>query len=222
MPNNLCESTAHQEGSDTRAKVGLRLCRACHDRLKAGLAGLPDLYAGCEQALTGSRYQLIEWVSGWRPSGIVLDDAAVTVRADMVAVLASWAGLIASERGVPAPRQQREIGRLVAFLTEHLDWLSAHLAAGDFAGEVADLTRAAQNVISPDTAMYVKLGPCEQPGCGKPVFVRIGAADQALPDQVSCEAGHGVPPERWLLRSRELARFRREFDQWTSQAERAA
>jgi hypothetical protein len=48
-------------------------------------------------------------------------------RTRMLAVLSSWSGLVADERGVPGPGR-REVVVLARFLRAHLDWLATHPA----------------------------------------------------------------------------------------------
>lgn len=193
MPDNLCASCGCRA---VTAAPGTRLCSACQTRLRANLAVLPDLHAACADELTPSDHRTRERVTGWTPKGIVLREGVMTVRSDMVAVLASWATLIVDDRRVRGPRGQ-EVRHLVAFLLHHLGWLAAHPAAGDFADEIGELVRAVRDVLDPGKAADLAVSSCERPGCAEPVLARIGARDPGR-HLVACTAGHRVPPEHWL------------------------
>jgi hypothetical protein len=97
------------------------------------LAVLPRLYDACEAVLGGRRRHFADdRVRGGLSRGLNLHEGALRARSRMLTVLASWSGLVASERGVSPPRR-REVGVLAPFLLSHVDWLTGHPAAGDFA-----------------------------------------------------------------------------------------
>jgi hypothetical protein len=209
MRTMLCESLACMGHGDAgkqqsrQAVSSLRLCRECRRKVRSELVGLPALHKDCERVLTRRRQGYLKKVSGRRLNGICLDEAAVTVRSDIVRVLASWSGLVVGERGVTGP-DKREVVQLAGFLDLHLDWLVAHPAAHDFAGEIATLATAARDVIDPGPAFRMELGRCEESGCGRTMYATIGAEDESLRHKVICEAGHVWQPQQWLLLGRRM------------------
>lgn len=190
---------------------GLLLCRACRDWLARQLAGLPALYHGCERALEHRRHRPVERVSGWWPGGVCLDDSVVEVRSAMVEVLASWCLMIVAERGTAGPGQ-RTVECLAAYLRAHLDWLAAHAAAADFAGEIDQLVKSARDVVGPAAKPDIELGPCATPDCGTVVRATVGHGDESAAYQVICEAGHVWQPGQWLLLRRRIEQAGRQPD----------
>jgi hypothetical protein len=207
MPG-ACEAPACRADLDIRAlSLGLRLCAACRDRLARQLSRLPALYKECEETLLHRADHSAGRVSGRWPGGICLNEGAVTVRSNMTDVLASWCEMVVGERGVPRPGR-RTVGQLAAFLRTHLEWLSAHPAAADFAAEVAKLVAAASDVTCPDPILTMDLGPCAEPGCQRILRATIRGPDQSLTQQVRCDAGHIWLPHQWLLLGRRIERAR--------------
>ncbi|MFF7381173.1 hypothetical protein ACIP4Q_36640 [Streptomyces massasporeus] len=180
------------------AASGQRLCLVCRARLKEDLVRLPGLYDGCGEVLSPARPAITERVSSGRSrQGIRLNEAALQARGDMVPVLASWAGAIVAERGVSAP-PRREVHALAAFLARHLDWLAAHPAAGECAGEVRRVTNVARSALAPRPTLPQELGSCPVTDCEESVRTARGADARHV---VRCGAGHVLPPDRWLLLS---------------------
>ncbi len=189
-----CRSRRHEHGATPpRVAPGLAICAECRERAEENLVELPELYEMCAYVLDLRRPQPRERVSGRRPHGIVLRDAVVTVRSDILGVLASWCGLVTSERGVAGP-DELSIRRLTTFVQVHLTWLVAHQAAADFADELNELAEAAREVLTPDADLEFELGPCSHPGCEWTV-----RAEGHPPQRIRCDAGHEWPPEQWLL-----------------------
>ncbi len=213
MRTILCESLACMGHGDAgqqqphQAAPGLRLCWGCRHTARSDLIRLPVLYKDCERVLTPRRQGYEKKVSGRRLNGISLDDTAVTVRSDIVDVLASWSGLVVDERGVTGP-DKREVAQLVGFLDSHLDWLVAHPAAHDFADEIAALVNAARDVIDPDPTLRMELGRCAESGCGHMMYATIRAENEPRRHTVSCEAGHVWQPQQWLLLGRRIEQAR--------------
>jgi hypothetical protein len=161
------------------------------------LARLPQMYAVCEDELEVHRQDPIRVTGGNRPTGICLNDEAVTVRGDVVAVLTSWCDLIARERGVTGPRS-RDVRRLASFVEGDLDWLATHAVAADFAEEITGLVRSVRRVLDPAQVRTIDLAPCPREGCDHVVRASISLVQHRLPPQVSCDAGHDFPPREWL------------------------
>ena len=193
MSDNLCESCGTPNST---AAPQPRLCPVCRARLRTSLAALPSLHEACANELVPARRWMRERVTGGLPAGIALRENVATARANANAVLVAWASLVVEERRVRGP-EGREVAPVVAFLQGHLDWLSAHPAAGEFADEVAGLVSALREVVNPGADAGFPVGRCDQPGCAEPVLVQLEVGDPGR-YPVSCTAGHRVPPERWL------------------------
>ncbi|MGB3442447.1 MAG: hypothetical protein WBA97_27210 [Actinophytocola sp.] len=188
----FCRSQRHG-GVASRTAAGLSICTECRDEAEENLVELPQLYDMCAYMLDVPRQQPRERVSGHRPRGIVLRDAVVSIRSDILGVLASWCGLVASERGVTGP-DELSIPRLSTFVQIHFGWLTAHPAGADFTDELAALAERARAVLTPDPLTVMPLGPCPRPGCGWTL-----RAEGHPPKRILCEAGHEWPPDQWLL-----------------------
>jgi len=189
-------STANADPRPRPAAPGLVLCRSCRDRLAADLVALPGLYAELERNLATSR-GMLERVRGSGTPGIRLNQQAVNVRADMLAVLASWADLVVDGSGATPPA--RTVPALAAFLGRKLRWLSARPAAGDAADEIATLAQAAKTAARPDPSRRIQLGPCVVDGCNGRLTALVRDRDAALPSAITCDTGtdHAWPPDLW-------------------------
>jgi hypothetical protein len=188
------------EGGSNPAGSSL-LCGNCLDRLRAHVARLPDLFRECGELLAGTRKAPVGRVTGRGTGGLALNGAAVAARADIVAVAASWAGLIADERPV-ATRPSRRIADLSLFLLLHLDWLACHAAAADAVTEFARVVAAAKAVLDPEDVRQVDLGECDVPGCSGTLRVVFGGRSSG----VSCDRGHTRQASEWLSVARRVNR----------------
>jgi len=191
-----CRSRRHEPGTAPPLAPGLGICSLCRDLTEKTLIELPALFEMCAHALDLRPNEPRERVSGHRPRGIVLRDAVVSVRSDILGVLAAWSGLVTVERGVAGP-DELAIRKLVGFLAIHVRWLCQHPAAADFADEVTGLADAANEAMRPDTGFRVAVGTCLHPGCDRTVYAEAHR-EGAEPYEVSCEAGHVWAPRHWL------------------------
>jgi hypothetical protein len=212
MGKTLCTAPACVSDRPRLALPGVKICVLCRDKLSNDLLGLPKLYDGCEDALTFEKRGMTPRVSGWRPTGISLDETAMRVRSDMIGVLSSWAVMIVEELDAKSPNLAG-IWQLSTFLMIHFDWLLNHPAAADFAEEITDLTKAAHDVIQPEPGVKLDIGPCTHPGCGHTVCATIHGEQEFSPSQVSCDAGHVLRPDQWLLHTRRIRRAKRVLTQ---------
>lgn len=204
-----CRSRRHEPGDTPACATGLTICPSCRFLVEETLIELPALFELCAHALDLRPNEIRERVSGHRPRGIVLHDAVVSVRSDILGVLASWCALVTSERGVLSP-DELDIRKLVGFLAVHLHWLCGHQAAADFVDELAELTTTATEAIQPKTGFRAAVGPCPHPGCGETIYAEAHQ-EGAAPYEVSCTAGHVWAPEHWLqLRGKRRRDTRRE------------
>ncbi|MET8755722.1 hypothetical protein ACFXPI_31145 [Streptomyces sp. NPDC059104] len=170
-----------------------RLCRTCRDHLSAGLGELAHLYEECGRVLGGTTPgSLRERTSGGELPGLPFNGAAADVRARMVSVLGSWGGLVAQERGFPAP--PRTVADLTAFLQRNADWIAAHPAAAEASEEIARLVRSGRRAAFPEPARTFRLGDCPEPGCPGGLALSVRDADRTAGRAVVCDAD---PAHRW-------------------------
>jgi len=181
------------------------LCAECLDNLRRNLVRLPELYRECEERLDNRRALGMERISGGMSTGISLNEGIVAARATVLAVAASWAGLVADERAT-ATRPHRDVADLSRFLLAHLDWLAGHAAVGDAVAELGQAVTAAEAEGVHHAGARQELGACSEPGCTGLVYATVGAA--ADPSGVGCDQGHRWRPNEWLLLARRLARPR--------------
>lgn len=185
--------------ADGRHVRGSRACVACVARLRKDIARLPHLYQDCEEMLVKRPQPGQERVRGSRSSGISLDGRVVAVRADIMTVMASWAGFVAEHRP-SAQRPEREVTALARFMLVHLDWLSQQPCMPEAVTEFRRLSRAAEEALSHPSGGRA-LGACERPGCTGTVYAH---SDTSTPAHVSCDRGHRWPPSEWLRLSTRL------------------
>jgi hypothetical protein len=165
------------------------------------LRALLDLYRESDLALVPARPLLRERVSGSRGAvGIVLDERAVTLRTRLTEVLALWARLVVDERKGGAPRPaERGTRALVPFLRRQLTWLAGHPAGVDFDEELIELRSEFGALFGPGPVRTFPLGACVEPGCAGTLHGVLPAGGERVPSHVTCDAGHALPPRRWLL-----------------------
>jgi hypothetical protein len=169
------------------------------DRVRRDLAELPKLFDRCESLLVSFPRAFAPRVAGGGTSGLVLDERVTDARRDIVAVLASWSGLVADERRVRRPG--RDAAELSAFLAVHLDWLLAHPAGPCFAEEVLAVASTAREVSRSGPGPAVELGRCVEEGCDHPMVATRGTSSDF---EVRCAAGHSWRPRQWLSLARQL------------------
>jgi hypothetical protein len=191
-----CRSRRHEPGKAPLLASGIGICSNCRELAEKTLIELPALFEMCAHALDLRSNEQRERVSGHRPRGIVLRDAVVSVRSEILGVLAAWCGLVTTERGVLGP-DELAIRKLVGFLAIHVHWLFAHPAAPDFVDELTGLADAANEAMKPETGFRVAVGACLYPDCDRLVYAEAHR-EGADPYEVSCEAGHVWAPRHWL------------------------
>lgn len=168
------------------------LCAACASRLRNNISSLRVLYRDCGSLLVRPRYGFLERTSTFRGGGISLNEAAVEVRGEILAVAASWAALVVDERRLAA-RPRREVPPLTEFLLAHVDWLSRHPAAADAYAEIARVVSKAETCAT-SSRNHIDLGPCSAADCEGIVRVTF----HSRTTDVSCEHGHRPMPDEWL------------------------
>lgn len=190
-----CRSRRHEPGKAPQLAPGLAICPFCRDLTEKTLIELPALFDLCANALDPRPNEPSERIGGHRPGGVVRD-AVVSVRSDILGVLAAWSGVVTVERGVAGP-DELAIRKLVGFLAIHVHWLCCHARAADFADEVTGLADAVNEAMRPDAGFRVAEGTCPHPDCDQTVYAEAHR-EGAEPYEVSCEAGHVWAPRHWL------------------------
>ncbi|MDX3691336.1 hypothetical protein PV726_13515 [Streptomyces europaeiscabiei] len=169
------------------------LCASCRDSLAQILRALPRLYEECERLLAGAERPRERTGGGTGTQrGIPLNTAAVEVRADMLATLASWSGLMAEESDESGP--ERTVTELARWLVARLLRLAAHPAVGDFSAELHRLAVAAREVVSPDGSQRVEVGRCVAAGCDGRLVAWSAAGPGGL-GEIRCDSD---PDHRWV------------------------
>lgn len=178
------------------ASAGALLCRWCQERLDRDLGRLPSLYEECGQALGGPAPRPWGRRSGTPRRGMPFNTAAAECRATMLAVLASWAELVAEERRVGPP--ERTVPALCAFLRLHVPWLVGHSSAEDASGEVAALVRSALRAIGLSPSRRIQVGSCVEPECPGSLDAHV-PEDGRRPSVIRCTADstHAWPGSAW-------------------------
>lgn len=193
--NPTCRGTGVIDSSRSGHPSGARVCANCLSRLAETLRQLPVLYARCGELLQGERTRRVPRARGGRREGIVLNDALVEARAEVLALTVLWAAMVVDEARPPR-RPRREVQTLVDFLLEYFDWLATHPAIADAVDEFAELHALVHRTIDPGPNR-IELGRCDRPGCDHLVYAQLAAS---VPGNrlVSCPAGHTAQPHQWL------------------------
>jgi len=108
----------------------------------------------------------------------------VSLRRFTVDVLNGWSRVVMEDRPVEkALPNGSDAKSMAAFLDRHAQWMSGHDAAGDCAGELADVARRITALVAPPVRDYVNLGDCPfvvgEAFCYGKVRARIGFEDEA-------------------------------------------
>jgi len=186
-------------GGGPRAPLrGTRLCAGCTRALAADLTALPGLHDQCGQLLGGSDSRPpATRTTGSSVPGLPFNTSAADTRAAILAITASWSGLVARERRITPP--PRTVGDLARFLLRHLPWLVAHPAAPELSREIAETARAARQVADPQPLRRVRIGDCVEPGCPGwlTALVRSGGAGLSAEVVCSAQSAHRWPTQEW-------------------------
>ncbi|BBC30338.1 hypothetical protein SGFS_016320 [Streptomyces graminofaciens] len=142
--------------------------------------------------------------SGGSSPGIPFNTAASEVRSEILALLGSWAGMVAEGRRLPPP--PRTVETLAAFLLRHAGWLTACSAAGDASREVERLTRRAAQVSDPADRRLITVGLCPEPGCAGALqaSVRPDADEPLLEVRCRTESAHRWAGHELILLKRRM------------------
>src|SRR5690349_25066252 len=85
----------------------------------------------------------------------------VSLRRFTVDVLNGWSRVVMEDRPVEkALPNGSDAKGMAAFLDRHAQWMSGHDAAGDCAGELADVARRITNLVTPQRKEWISLGSC--------------------------------------------------------------
>lgn len=173
--------------------------RSLAESLSARLLDVGEVYQESEEELAAMRGRPVERVSGTRSVGIRLDDRMLSLRSRIADLLRSWAGLVVSERGIPASPGV-DVPALLRFLGGQIPWLAEHAAGPDLDAELSALLDSSRSLLGP-RVHQVSLGMCCHPGCTAPLRAVLSGAGGMAFSQVACDTGHTVPPGEWLLLS---------------------
>lgn len=197
-----CGSDDRACATPRRALDGLYVCGGCFDRLEQTLAELPARYDDLAERLASGGGAGPK-VTGSPERALPIVPAVADHREQIARVLASWASLVAEERGLRGPASPTP-HTLAAWLGEHLTWCCAQPWIDDFTGEVRDLSGRAYALLYPSGRRRVKVGPCVE--CSGTLTATIAPVDDLLPSSIDCDAdeAHSWSADRWLALGRRL------------------
>lgn len=189
-----------------RAADGLRLCWLHRDQLarnalRAGVVHA-ELVLQLDPSGTGGQGVV---VGGTRDIGIDLNPRAVEARDRIVGVLASWAEMIADERGFARP--SRHPVQTAGFVADNATWLAAHVTAGDAFDELRELAYGEPyRVACPSGTRVRYVGPCPHGGCSGEVQAFLRLTSALTPSEVRCgdNKAHAWLPSQYLSLAAQL------------------
>ncbi|WP_221349917.1 hypothetical protein [Streptomyces beigongshangae] len=173
-------------------------------RIAENLTALGELYGELTHSLTPSPPSggTVERARarGHGTPGIPLSTSALDVRDEIRGILASWAGVVRTERRIQAPA--RNTVALLAFLTHHAGWLARHESAEDVVAETDELVKAAWAVLSGRAGGPTVMGPCVRTGCPGTLVADVGSAVPSGHAALTCSAdrSHTWSPASWHAR----------------------
>ncbi|WP_280469844.1 hypothetical protein, partial [Nocardia brasiliensis] len=112
MSEALCENptcrsaVAIETLRSTPPADDVRVCPDCVSRFFETLRQLPVLYARCGELLQGERNRRMAPARGGLRQGIVLKDALVEARTEVLALATSWAAMVVDEARPPRPARR--------------------------------------------------------------------------------------------------------------------
>lgn len=144
-----CRGRCHEGARRPPAVTpGRQLCASCRDRVEEDLVDLAELYELSTFALELGNDGRGTRAGARCPQGLDFDHVVVAAQADGLAMLLSWCGVVAGARGVRAP-DRLCVRRLTTFLAIHLDWLTGHPSAAEFADEMDELASTLRDTLRP-------------------------------------------------------------------------
>lgn len=211
-----------------RALDGAYLCGHHAGRLPVDIREAGELHAALELRLATSG------IGGERTSGSptrspAVNGAAVEARTTIRHTLASWARLVAEERGVSLPGHwtlvalppgvQGPLERtwtvtdtaeaMATWLAGHAGWLAAQPYADEAVDEFRELAHGQpRRVAYPNGTRSFDAAPCPAEGCAGMLRAILRRTDALLPSELVCseDDGHVWPASSWLTLGRQLGR----------------
>ncbi|MEX1656964.1 hypothetical protein ABZ960_27945 [Streptomyces pseudovenezuelae] len=160
------------------------------------LRALPGLHQEClHQVSSTARRSNPTKVSGSRKQDH-LDISVLDARHNILAILESWAAMVAEKLTVTAP--PRSVPHLARFLTRHLKWLTAQPPAIDFADEIECLVAELRQTIDPEPGdLHTLIRKCVVDDCSGTISAapRTGSASGT---SLTCSSGHSWEMCEWL------------------------
>jgi hypothetical protein len=123
----------------------------------------------------------------------------LSLRAETVDTLTSWALLVCQERDLHTTIHAGDVPALTSFLAAHAEWLAGF--DGDHAAhELGHLAHLLEQVVRQTTPARVKrIAECPEPGCPGTLEAVVRKDDDLLPSNVFCSAdrAHQWQPGEW-------------------------
>lgn len=181
---------------------GLRICWPHRDSVAQDAIQAAETWVELEGMLAaGGGNGLGEAVAGTRDRELKVNPAAIKARADIEAKLASWSGLIASERGWTPP--ERDIPRLGEFVAASATWIAGHPLAAQAVAELRSVAWGqARRIAYPDgSKVHTMSTGCPIAECPGSARAYLRRPDSLLPaGEIRCdvEESHRWRSSEWL------------------------
>lgn len=209
--NDLCIMT-HRTDPDRprRAIDGGYICDGCVAQLERLVAEMPARYAALERVLatggTGGQR-----VSGTASEPLPINLAVAEHRHHMAGVMASWARLVAEERGIMPPASPA-LAVCGPWLTVHIQWCARQRWVDEMLTELRQANGRARAMLNPDGSKRIAIGPCRTAGetgpCTGTLYATVRAEDDERPSAIYCDGCEfEKSPEEWLRFGRTYARM---------------
>jgi hypothetical protein len=132
----------------------------------------------------------------------------LSLRAQTVDTLTTWAALIQRERDLHTRIEASDVPALTSFLADHANWLAGY-EEGKFAAREFDyLARRLEEIVRQTMPARVKaIAPCPEHECTGVLEAIVRREDDLLPSHVYCSKvrDHTWAPDEWRALRRRLA-----------------
>lgn len=181
-------------------------------RYRAAYPSLHALHAALTERLTTSGNASPDGMPRHRRDpGLSLDPRVILARHHARNNAATWARVIADERGIDLPDDT--MPAICDYLAKHLDWIAGERFARQFAADVAEDHADCRRLAYPNPARRFELAPCPEPDCRGTLIAVLRPRDALLPAEIRCDVAgeddngqplHTWPADKWLTLGRRI------------------
>ncbi len=191
---SYCYFPHHPDRADHHPAVpGTMFCKSATERLTKTIAELPALHSWLHANLASGGGGG-DKVTGTRDKPVPINLGVHDHAEHVVFTLASWARMVAEDRGLHGPSNATP-SATATFLLAHLDWIVRQDWAPDAAEEISDLSRKAHGIVPSRPERHELPAPCPADGCGYLSLVRYDGESH-----VRCEVCGAVWDEKEYVR----------------------